>query len=128
MRYQQKRHNFHETKNWADKYKIALTLRDHRAQFIAKRLIFDESPETLSEDDFRFVHRELHDRLVINQHRPFTTIPEAMNYVDTELTKITDSNDDDKEEKIKIVKEYNKYLIFIERYFSDKRANDNISA
>ena len=68
------------------------------------------------------MHRELHDRLVINQHRPFTTIPEAMNYVDTELTKITDSNDDDKEEKIKIIKEYNKYLIFIEKYFSDKSA------
>ena len=113
---------FHQQISWKEKYKLALSLRDPRASFISKRLIFDESPETLSEDDFRFVHRELHDRLVINQHRPFTTIPEAMNYVDTELTKIADSNDDDKEEKIKIIKEYNKYLIFIEKYFSDKSA------
>jgi len=113
---------FHEQTSWKEKYRVALSLRDPRASFIAKRLIFDESPETLTEDDFRFVHRELHDRLVINQHRPFTTIPEAMSYVDTELAKIADSNDDNKEEKNIIIKEYNKYLIFIEKYFSDKNA------
>ena len=76
----------------------------------------------ISTDDFRFLHREQHDRLVINQHRPFTTIPEAMNYVDTELVKIADSKDDNKEEKINIIKDYNKYLIFFEEYFSDKNA------
>ena len=113
---------FHEQKTWKEKYKIALTLRDPRASFIAKRLIFDESPETLSDDDFRFVHGELHDRLVINQHRPFTTIPEAMNYVDTELSKIEDTNDENKEEKIKIIKDFNHYLIFMEKYFSDKNS------
>ena len=113
---------FHEQTTWKDKYRVALLLRDPRASFIAKRIIFDESPETLSEDDFRFVHRELHDRLVINQHRPFTTIPEAMNYVDTELSKLEDNNDDNKEEKIKIIKDFNQYLIFLEKYFSDKNA------
>ena len=97
-------------------------LRDPRASFIAKRLIFDESPETLSDDDFRFIHKELHDRLVINQHRPFTTIPESMNYIDTELSKIADSNVENKDEKIKIIQDYNKYLIFLEKYFSDKKA------
>ena len=113
---------FHAQTTWKEKYRVALSLRDPRASFIAKRLIFDESPETLTEDDFRFVHRELHDRLVINQHRPFTTIPESMNYVDTELAKIADSNDDDKEEKNQIIKDYNKYLIFFEKYFSDRNA------
>ena len=113
---------FHKQTSWKEKYRVAHSIRDPRASFIAKRLIFDESPETLSEDVFRFVHKELHDRLVINQHRPFTTIPEAMNYVDTELTKIADSNDNNKEEKNKIIKEYNKYLIFFEKYFSDKNA------
>ena len=68
---------FHEKNTWEEKYKVALTIKDERASFILKRLIFDESPTTLSEDDFKFVHRELHDRLVINQERPFTTIPEA---------------------------------------------------
>ena len=32
------------------------------------------------------------------------------------------SNDEDKEEKNQIIKDYNKYLIFIEKYFSDKNA------
>ena len=50
---------------------------------LQKDLIFDESPETLSQTMiFMLVHRELHNRLVINQHRPFTTIPEAMNFID----------------------------------------------
>ena len=73
---------FHEKETWEEKYKIALGIKDPRANFMLKRLIFDESPKTLSAEDFKMVHRELHDRLVINQERPFTTIPEAMNYVD----------------------------------------------
>ena len=113
---------FHEQNSWDEKYKIALTLRDPRAQFIAKRLIFDESPSTLSEEDFNFLHRELHDRLVINQERPFTTIPEAMNQLDDELEKIESSNDEDKQKKLDILNDYNTYLIFLDNYFKDKNA------
>ena len=71
-------------------------------------------------DDFRLVHRELHDRLVINQHRPFTTIPESMSYVDTEFSRIEDTGEN--KEKILMLKDFNKYLIFMEKYFSDKKA------
>jgi len=113
---------FHEQTSWKEKYRVALSLKDPRASFIAKRIIFDESPETLTEDDFRFIHSELHDRLVINQHRPFTTIPESMNYIDMELSRIEDSTDDNKAEKTKIIKDYNTYLIFMEKYFSNKNA------
>tara|TARA_Y100001970_G_C14247195_1_gene869127 strand:- start:185 stop:1714 length:1530 start_codon:yes stop_codon:yes gene_type:complete len=114
---------FHEQKSWDEKYKIALTLRDPRAQFIAKRLIFDENPQTLSTEDFKMIHREMHDRLVINQERPFTTIPEAMTHIDTEFSKIEDGNEENKEDKITILKDYNKYLLFLEKYFSNKNAD-----
>ena len=113
---------FHLKTNWDDKYKIVLTIRDPRASFILKRLIFDESPKTLSKEDFKMVHRELHDRLVINQERPFTTIPEAMSQIDTEFSNLNDTDDNLKEEKIIILKEYNKYLSFMEKYFSNKNA------
>ena len=113
---------FHLKTNWDDKYKIALTIRDPRASFILKRLIFDESPQTLSKEDFKMVHRELHDRLVINQERPFTTIPEAMSQIDTEFSNLDDTEDELKAEKIIILKEYNKYLSFMEKYFSNKNA------
>tara|TARA_Y100000590_G_scaffold104814_1_gene119233 strand:- start:2086 stop:3600 length:1515 start_codon:yes stop_codon:yes gene_type:complete len=113
---------FHEANNWEEKYRLALLLKDPRASFIAKRLIYDESPETLTEEDFRFVHIELRDRLIINQHRPFTTIPESMNYVDTELVKLEKSSDKNKEEKKQIIQDFNTYLIFLEKYFSDENA------
>ena len=113
---------FHEKSTWAEKYKVALTIRDERASFILKRLIFDESPSTLSDEDFKYVHRELHDRLVINQERPFTTIPEAMMQTDTELVNLEESDDDLKEEKLRILNDYNTYLIFMEQYFKDKSA------
>ena len=113
---------FHEKANWSDKYKIALGIKDPRASFMLKRLIFDESPKTLSNEDFKTIHRELHDRLVINQERPFTTIPEAMNYVDTEFSKLEENEDGDKDKKLLILKDYNKYLQFLEKYFSNKNA------
>ena len=111
---------FHEKKTWEEKYKVGLSLRDPRAQFILKRLIFDESPTTLSDEDFKSVHRELHDRLVINQERPFTTIPEAMMQTDTELSNLEDSEDENKDQKLKILNDYNTYLSFLENYFSTK--------
>ena len=113
---------FHEKDTWEEKYKIALGIKDPRANFILKRLIFDESPQTLSPEDFKMVHRELHDRLVVNQDRPFTTIPEAMNYVDTEFSKLEENDDEDKDKKLVILKDYNKYLQFLEKYFSNKNA------
>ena len=36
---------FHEQNDWNEKYKIALSIKEPRANFILKRLIFDESPK-----------------------------------------------------------------------------------
>ena len=113
--------SFHEKSSWTEKYQIACDIRDPRANFILKRLIFDECPEALSDQDFKRMHRELGERLLLNQQRPYTTIPEAMSLVDTELSKIEDSGEK-KEDDIKILNEYNKYLIFLEKYFSDSGA------
>ena len=68
------------------------------------------------------VHRELYERLVINQERPFTTIPEAMSQTDTELVKMEESDDENKDQKMQILKDYNVYLNFMEKYFSNKNA------
>ena len=59
---------------------------------------------------------------MINQERPFTTIPEAMMQTDTELVNLEESDDDLKEEKLRILNDYNIYLIFMEQYFKDKSA------
>ena len=113
---------FHQHTSWLEKYKCSLKLKDQKISFMAKRLVFDESPEILSDEDFKLIHRELHDRLVINQHRPFTTIPESMNYVDTELSRVEESDDENSDSKIKMLNDFNKYLIFMEKYFSNKNA------
>ena len=109
--------NFHSTSDWSEKYKIALSVKDPNANFILKRLIFDECPEILIEDDFKKIHNELHDRLVINQERPFTTIPEAMKEIDDWKCK---EKTTDKE--MRILDEYDIYLKFMEKYFSSKDA------
>ena len=109
--------NFHLAKDWKEKYTIALTVKEPNASFILKRLIFDECPEILLDHDFKSIHNELHDRLVINQERPFTTIPEAMKETDDWKSKegIT-------EKEIKMLDEYDIYLKFMENYFSSKNS------
>ena len=42
--------------------------------------------------------------------------------IDTELSNLEDSEDDLKDEKLKILNDYNKYLIFMENYFKDTKA------
>ena len=108
-------HKFHTQKDWKEKYKIALTVKDPNANFILKRLIFDEYPEILMDNDFKLIHSELHDRLVINQERPFTTIPEAMKEIDD-----WKGNEDITDKQIKILDEYDTYLKFMEKYYSSK--------
>ncbi len=45
-----------------------------------------------------------------------------MTQIDTEYSKIEDGDDENKEEKISILRDYNKYLTFIEKYFSNQNA------
>ena len=59
----------------------------------------------------------MHERLVINQERPFTTIPEAMKEVDDWKSK-EDTTDD----QLGMLNEYDIYLKFMENYFSSKDA------
>ena len=66
-------------------------------------------------NDFKVIHNELHDRLVVNQERPFTTIPEAMKEIDDWKSK-----EDTTDEQIKMLNEYDTYLKFMEKYFSSK--------
>ena len=63
------------------------------------------------------MHREFHERLVVNQERPFTTIPEAMKEIDDWKNK-----EDTTDEQIKMLDEYDTYLKFMETYFSSKDA------
>ena len=71
----------------------------------------------MKENDFKKIHNELHDRLVINQERPFTTIPEAMKEIDDWKSK-----EDITDKQIKMLNEYDIYLKFMEQYFSYKDA------
>ena len=45
-----------------------------------------------------------------------------MTQTDTELVKMEESDDENKSQKMKILKEYNIYLSFMEKYFSNKTA------
>ena len=63
------------------------------------------------------VLRLIDNRLVINQERPFTTIPEAMKEVDDWKSK-----EDITEKELEILDEYDTYLKFMENYFSSKDA------
>ena len=109
--------NFHLETDWKEKYKIALTVKDPNANFILKRLIFDECPQILLDEDFKMMHNELHDRLVVNQERPFTTIPEAMKEIDDWKSK-----DETTDDQLQMLNEYDVYLKFMEQYFSSKNA------
>ena len=108
--------------DWNEKYKIALSIKEPRANFILKDLYLMKVQKLYQKKILKMVHRELHERLVINQERPFTTIPEAMSQTDTELVKMEESDDENKDQKMQILKDYNVYLNFMEKYFSNKNA------
>ena len=46
-----------------------------------------------------------------------------MGYIDTERSKIEEGSSDDSESKMKTLDDFNTYLIFMEKYFSNKNAS-----
>jgi hypothetical protein len=108
--------DFHN-ENWDKKWIFAEKFLDPRLRFFAARHIFRNQPTELPKKIFSLLHKKISERLLSLESKNFTTIPAAMEEVDTLSFKI-----ENEEESFKMneqIYQYNIYINFLNDYYSD---------
>ncbi len=68
--------------DWDEKAKTYLSFQDNVLKHFSRLLIYDENPDSLSKEELINVKKEIAEKLLITDQRPWITIPDAMKKID----------------------------------------------
>ncbi len=98
--------DFHNA-DWDKKIYISNQFRDQRYKYFAQRLIYEESPQSLSVPDYNEIHKHIAKQLLSTDNEKWNTIPKSYQQLDTLRVKYEEEKDD---EKLFFIEEINNYL------------------
>ena len=113
-------HKFH-SENWDKKWVLAEKFSDSRLRFFAAKHIFRNRPSELPKKIFSLLHSKISERLLSLESKKFTTIPAAMEEVDTLSYKLEEENVSSFVEEQ--ISQYNIYINFLSDYYKDSNPN-----
>jgi Exonuclease C-terminal. len=93
--------------SWKDKLNLLDKFDDKRLVDFGKKIIYQESPETLPKDMYKSIKRSIAKRILSLNAEKWWTIPTCQNEIDTLRDKYLDQND---QEKIKFLEELNSFV------------------
>ena len=74
--------NFHESNDWTQKNEILSKIKDERFFYFGKRLIYQNSPKTLSTEEYKKIHSNIAEKILSTEEVRWTTIPMAESLID----------------------------------------------
>ena len=74
--------NFHESNDWTQKNEILSKIKDERFFYFGKRLIYQNSPKTLSTEEYKKIHSSIAEKILSTEEVRWTTIPMAESLID----------------------------------------------
>ncbi len=102
---------FHKA-DWKDKFSVLQKFKDERMQYFGKKILYEESPQSLPEDEYNSVHKEVASRILSTNEEKWNTIPRTYNEIDTLRNKFKDDK-----EKLKILETINSYIEEMEKMY-----------
>jgi len=102
---------FHKAE-WKEKFLILQKFKDERLRYFGKKILYEESPESLPKDEYEIIHKEIASRVLSSNKEKWNTIPRTYSEIDTLRNKFKDDND-----KLKILNEINSYIEEIEKVY-----------
>ena len=102
---------FHKA-NWKDKYSIVQRFKDERMQYFGKKILYEESPQSLPKDEYELVHKEIASRILSTNEEKWNTIPRTYSEIDTLRNKFKDDK-----EKLKALQQINSYIEEMEKFY-----------
>ena len=102
---------FHKA-DWKEKFLILQKFKDERLRYFGKKILYEESPESLPKDEYNIIHQEVASRVLSTNKEKWNTIPRTYSEIDTLRNKF--KND---KEKLKILNEINSYIEEMEKMY-----------
>ena len=102
---------FHKAE-WKDKFSILQKFKDERMQYFGKKILYEESPQSLPKNEYNFVHKEIASRILSTNEEKWNTIPRTYNEIDTLRNKFKDDKG-----KLNTLEDINSYIEEMEKSF-----------
>ena len=106
---------WHEA-SWKDKLTMLDKFEDKRLVDFGKKIIYQESPETLPESMFKKIKRKIAERILSDQKEKWWTCKEFYNECDNLREKYTNEKD---EKKLKFLDEINDFVMSVEKKYEE---------
>jgi exodeoxyribonuclease-1 len=102
---------FHKA-DWKEKFLILQKFKDERLRYFGKKILYEESPESLPKDEYNIIHQEVASRVLSTNKEKWNTIPRTYSEIDTLRNKFKDDK-----EKLKKLNEINSYIEEMEKMY-----------
>ncbi len=102
---------FHKA-DWKDKFSIVQRFKDDRMQYFGKKILYEESPQSLPKEEYNLFHQEVASRILSTNEEKWNTIPKTYSEIDTLRNKFRKDK-----EKLKALEEINLYIEEIEQMY-----------
>ena len=102
---------FHKV-DWKDKFSILQKFKDERMQYFGKKILYEESPQSLPKDEYNSMHKEIASRILSTNEERWNTISRTYSEIDTLRNKFKDDK-----EKLKALEDINLYIEEMEKMY-----------
>jgi exodeoxyribonuclease I len=103
--------SFHKA-DWKEKFLILQKFKDERLRYFGKKILYEESPESLPKDEYNSIHKEVASRVLSTNKEKWNTIPRTYSEIDTLRNKFKDDK-----EKLEMLNEINSYIEEMEKMY-----------
>ena len=102
---------FHKV-DWRDKYAVAQKFKDERMQYFGKKILYEESPQSLPKEEYNMFHKEIASRILSSNEEKWNTIPRTYSEIDTLRNKFKEDKD-----KLKALDDINSFVEEMEKLY-----------
>ena len=95
---------FHKT-DWKEKYSVIQRFKGDRMQYFGKKILYEESPQSLPKEEYDLFHKEIASRILSTNEEKWNTIPRTYSEIDTLRNKFKED-----EQKLKALDDINLYI------------------
>ncbi len=102
---------FHKVE-WDSKFSVIQKFKDERMQYFGKKILYEESPQSLPKEHYETMHKEIAARILSTNQEKWNTIPRTYSEIDTLRNKFKEDK-----EKLKSLEDINSYIEEIEKVY-----------
>ena len=73
---------FHKAE-WKEKFLVLQKFKDERLRYFGKKILYEESPKSLPQDEYDSMHKEIATRVLSTNKEKWNTIPRTYSEIDT---------------------------------------------